>query len=105
LIPELRINQLTKREWVEAVGEVASHQTVATFPVEVEPRTSGDHNADIVRMTIKETLQEAAPTPVLVQLIEDENHWRFLQFCQPEPLNNRRDPARNHCTIVIVIPV
>jgi hypothetical protein len=77
--------ELGYAEGVQAQVEVAPLQRVAAETVQVQTRRPGDQNALVPAMLVEQALQVVAPTPKLVDLVEEPEITRRQLVAQDRP--------------------
>jgi len=94
-------------EGVHPVEEVASHQAVPSPSVDVEPGAAGDDDPQFlaVGMDVEESLEEALPSTVLMDLVEDHLGTAGTGFVGAAGLGHRVGPLLDQTTVLGVIPV
>mgnify|MGYP003292297362 CR=1 FL=1 len=80
--------QLAYGKRMNPIREVASHQTVSTPLVHVQPRTTSDGNAQALSVNIEKALQKTLPPRKLVNLVEDNAIANSRRNIQPNILRN-----------------
>ena len=99
------IDELTDREGMHAVEQIAPHEAVAPPAVDVETGTPGHEELRSCPVGVEEPLEERLPLSILVDLVDEGHPGRRRQTLEREPARRRGGPGEHHAPVVGVVPI
>jgi hypothetical protein len=105
LVRKTWIDELTDRERMHPIEQIAPHEAVAPPAVDVETGTPGHEELRSCPVGVEEPLEKRLPLSVLVDLIDEGHPGRRRQPLESEPARRRGGPGENHAPVVGVVPI